>query len=131
MTAAEQNNEKKIYEREKPDIRVTTLANDSTSLSDEEKNDVKIDETEKPNIRAGSILRPRAVLSSPGKITLLNYFDINLRLHSVISPQRKKLNLNMKCSNLNRCIIRLYKILRAFTIINHCVHPTHHHTHCM
>ena len=107
---------------------------DSTSLSDDGKNDVKIDETEKPNIRAGSILRPRAVLSSPGKITLLNYADVSLRLHSVISPQRKKLmtsNLNMKCSNQICSINRLYMILRAFTMIDHCVHPTQHHTHCM
>lgn len=62
---AEQNNDKKIDEKEKPNIRVTSLTNDSTSLSDEEKNDIKVDETEKPNVRASSILRPRAVLSSP------------------------------------------------------------------
>ncbi|KAK9183004.1 hypothetical protein WN944_026153 [Citrus x changshan-huyou] len=121
-------NDVKIDEKEKPNIRVTSPTMDSTSLSDDGKND----EMEKPNIRAGSILRPRAVLSSPGKITLLNYVDISLRLHSVISPQRKKLmisNLNMKCSNQICSINRLYMILRAFTMIDHCVHPTQHHTH--
>lgn len=115
--AAEQNNEKKIYEREKPDIRVTTLANNSTSLSDEEKNDVKIDETEKPNIRAGSILRPRAVLSSPdndavigNKNRLKGERPAALRNHDTVpnrhakakckaSPTHIKSQLNITASN--------------------------------
>lgn len=94
---AEQNNYTKIDEKEKPNIRVTSPTMDSTSLSDDGKNDVKIDETEKPNIRAGSILRPRAVLSSPdndavigNKNRLKGERPAALRNHDMVSNRHAK-----------------------------------------
>ncbi|KDO39357.1 hypothetical protein CISIN_1g026018mg [Citrus sinensis] len=90
-------NDVKIDEKEKPNIRVTSPTMDSTSLSDDGKNDVKIDETEKPNIRAGSILRPRAVLSSPdndavigNKNRLKGERPAALRNHDMVSNRHAK-----------------------------------------
>ncbi|KAH9681693.1 hypothetical protein KPL71_027068 [Citrus sinensis] len=86
-------NDVKIDEKEKPNIRVTSPTMDSTSLSDDGKND----ETEKPNIRAGSILRPRAVLSSPdndavigNKNRLKGERPAALRNHDMVSNRHAK-----------------------------------------